>query len=92
MKNFGLFLKAITVVIVVVCFISIISLRQTQNELTKQKEDLEKQVFEAEEEVAELRYKLSLPYNDDYAARVAREQLKYYFPDEIIFKNAAHDE
>ena len=44
-----------------------------------------------QEEIAELEYNLRQPYDDSYAAKVARQVLKYHFPDEILFVNDLYE-
>ena len=77
---------------IVLCIANIIEMQLNINRLNAKKEDLEQQVYEIEEDLAEIRYKLSLPYDDDYAARVARMQLGYHFPDEYLFVNDLNEE
>ena len=61
------------------------------NNLDKQKEVLTGQMQDLQEEIAELEYNLRQPYDDSYAAKVARQVLKYHFPDEILFVNDLYE-
>ncbi len=77
---------------IVLCIATIIDLQLRINKLDDQKDELEREIFDTEEQLAELRYKLNLPYDDDYAARVARKQLGYHYPDEILFINDLYED
>ena len=77
---------------IVLCIAMIIELQMQMNKLNRQKEELEKELVISEEHVAELEYRLSLPYDNDYAAKVARKQLGYHFPDEILFTNDLYED
>lgn len=87
-----LLIRIAVALIIVLCITMIIELQLQMNKLNKQKAELERQVEQSEEKLAELKYKLSLPYDEDYAARVARQQLGYHFPDEILFTNDLYNE
>ncbi|MBQ8235546.1 MAG: septum formation initiator family protein [Clostridia bacterium] len=93
MKNDSHLLFRIAVALgIVLCIVTIIDLQLRLNRLSEQKEDLEQQIYEIEEEIAEMEYRISLPYDDDYAARVARMQLGYHYPDEYLFINDLYGE
>ena len=77
---------------IVLCIAMIIELQMQMNKLNRQKEELKKELVVSEERVAELEYRLSLPYDNDYASKVARKQLGYHFPDEILFTNDLYDD
>ncbi|MBQ8215604.1 MAG: hypothetical protein IJX59_02880 [Clostridia bacterium] len=77
---------------IVLCIVKIIEMQLTINRLNDTRQELEGQIYEIEEDLAEMRYKLSLPYDDDYAARVARMQLGYHYPDEYLFVNDLNEE
>lgn len=77
---------------IVLCIVKIIEMQLTINRLNDTRQELEGQIYEIEEDLAEMRYKLSLPYDDDYAARVARMKLGYHYPDEYLFVNDLNEE
>lgn len=87
-----LLIRIAVALFIVLCVATIIDLQLRINKLDDQKEALEKEIFTAEEQLAELQYKLALPYDNDYAARVARKQLGYHYPDEVLFINDLYEE
>lgn len=92
MKSEGNLLVRIAVsLFIVLCVVSIIELQLRMNKLNDEKQELTQKVEEIREEIEELQYRMNLPYNDDYAARVARMQLGYHFPDEILFINDLYE-
>lgn len=87
-----LLIRIAVALFIVLCIVTIIELQLKLNRLNDQRAELEKQIEDIEEEIAEMEYKISLPYDDDYAARVARMQLGYHYPDEYLFINDLYDE
>ena len=77
---------------IVLCIVNIIEMQMKLNRYSQERAELEEQIFEIEEDLAEMRYKLSLPYDDDYAARVARMQWGYHYHDEYLFVNDLNEE
>ncbi len=87
-----LLIRIAVALFIVLCIVTIIELQLKLNRLNDQRAELEEQIEDIEEEIAEMEYKISLPYDDDYAARVARMQLGYHYPDEYLFINDLYDE
>ncbi len=90
--NSNLLMRVAVAMIIVLCISTTITLRLRMNKLDQQKDQLEKDIYAAEEELAELKYQLSLPYDNDYAAMVARKQLGYHYPNELLFINDLYEE
>ena len=77
---------------IVLCLVSIIELQVRMNTLNAEKEKLNEQLKELREDVAELNYRIGLPYDKNYAAKVARDILGYHYPDELLFINDRYGE
>lgn len=87
----NLLVRIAVALFIVFCLVTIIDLQIRMNNLDKQKEVLTGQMQDLQEEIAELEYNLRQPYDDSYAAKVARKVLKYHFPDEILFVNDLYE-
>ena len=86
-----LLIRIAVALFIVLCIVTIIELQLRLNRLNDQRAELENQIYDIEEEIAEMKYRISLPYDDDYAARVARLQMGYHYPDEYLFINDLYD-
>ena len=87
----NLLVRIAVALFIVFCLVTIIDLQIWMNNLDKQKEALTGEMQDLREEIAELEYNLRQPYDDSYAAKVARQVLKYHFPDEILFVNDLYE-
>lgn len=87
----NLLIRVAAALFIVLCLVTIIELQVRMNNLNAEKEKLQNQLYELKEDVAELEYRLSLPYDDSYAAKTAREILGYHFPDELLFINDMYE-
>lgn len=88
MKNgSGFFARIALTVFIVFSIIMIVQLQLEYNELKHEKEDLQESIDDYKESIAELEYKLELPFDREYVIKVARDKLNYHLPDEIIFYN-----
>ena len=83
----NLLIRVAAALFIVLCLVTIIELQVRMNNLDEEKAQLEKELAELREDIAEIEYRISLPYDDNYAARVARSVLGYHFPDELLFIN-----
>ncbi len=72
-------------------FVSVINLQVEMNELRKLRDERVAKVAELQDDVDELELRIAEPINDDYIERVAREQLGFRKPHEIIFVNGIAD-
>ena len=77
---------------ILLCLVSIIELQVRMNNLSAEKEKLNEQIALLQEEIAELKYEIDLPYDENYAAKVARKILGYHYPDELLFINDRYGE
>ena len=85
-KKTGLFPKLLMAFLLVFSLITIISLQTRLSELKEQKAELEEQLERYSENVAKMRYELSLT-KEEYIEKYAREVLGYHKNGEIVFKN-----
>ena len=81
------FLKIAMALFIVFAIVLIVQLQLQFNELKSNKDELEQQITDYEEQIAELQYELDLPLDEEYIMRVARKKLNYHLPDEIVFYN-----
>ncbi len=72
-------------------FVSVINLQVEMNELRKLRDEKITQVAELQDDVDELELRIAEPINDSYIERIAREQLGFRKPHEIIFVNGIAD-
>lgn len=88
----NLLIRVAAALFIVLCLVTIIELQVRMNNLNAEKEKLEKQLTDLREDIAELEYRIALPYDDNYAAKAARDILGYHFPDELLFINDMYEE
>ena len=88
----NLLIRVAAALFIVLCLVTIIELQVRMNNLNSEKEKLEMQISDLKEDVAELEYRYSQPFDDSYAAKAAREILGYHFPDELLFINDTYEE
>lgn len=86
--------KIVSVVIVVsICvlfvsaFITLVSNIMKYNEIQKEREQLEQEIYNCKEDIEELEYWIKAPMDDEYIMKFAREKLELYRADEIVFTN-----
>ena len=72
-------------------FVSVINLQVEMNELRKLRDERVKAVAELQDDVDELELRIAEPIDDEFIERIAREQLGYRRPNEIIFVNGIAD-
>lgn len=83
----NMILKLAFVCVVGFLVVSVINLQTTLNDLRADLAENQAKVTALEDDITELNIKLSTPISDEYIERVAREQLGYRMPGEIIFYN-----
>lgn len=72
-------------------FVSVINLQVEMNELRKLRDERVEMVAELQDNVDELELRIAEPIDDAYIERVARDQLGFRKPNEIIFVNGIAD-
>lgn len=83
----SLFVKISLALLTVVFVIMVLSLSLRYNELTKKRDQLKAQVQQEQLELEKLLDEVNAEYNDEYILKIAREELGYRMPDEIIYYN-----
>lgn len=56
-------------------------------ELQEEKAELQRQIVEYEDSIAEMQAELDEGMSRDYIIRIARNKLHLYFPDDVIYYN-----
>jgi cell division protein FtsB len=65
----------------------VLSLSLRYNELTRKRDQLKAQVEQEQLELEKLIDEVNADYNDEYIIKIAREELGYRMPDEVIYYN-----
>lgn len=81
----GFFVKIAIFAVVVCILVSSLSMLIEYNRLSADKAELEEKISDAEVRVAELKYELDAPMDEEYILRVARKKLGLVLPEEIIY-------
>lgn len=84
-KHVSLSLRIALVVLVVGGFLLTGALWMRYNEIAQDTEELLSELHALEEENARLKEEISAPWNEEYIRRVARRELGYCLPGEIIY-------
>lgn len=69
------------------CFLTIISLQFDNNDVKADIARMNEQILEAEDELEEMKRLAEKPFDDAYVEEVARNELDYRDPGEIVFYN-----
>lgn len=83
----SIFPKAVITAFILFFAITIFSQVYQYVELGIRKSSLEKQIYEANEGIAEIQEQLNEEMDDAYIERIARSMLNYHLPEEILFFN-----
>ena len=88
MKSETAILVKISLALLAVIFvIGVLSLSLRYNELTKKRDTLKSEVEKEQLELEKLQREVDAEFNDEYIIKIAREELGYRMPDEIIYYN-----
>ncbi len=82
-----LFMKLALIAFVLFCLITILQLRMEFNDLTLQGEAIRAQIARCEDNIEELNERLAEDFDEEYVGQVARDQMNYCNPDEIVIYN-----
>lgn len=83
----GFMIKLLTIFLLVVS-LAVFALKLMEyNDILAKQEEAKAQISEYKASIEELEYLLESPMDADYVARIARDKLGLYFPNEIIFYN-----
>lgn len=84
-KQVSLSLRIALVVLVLGGFLLTGALWMRYNEISQNTDELLSELHALEEENARLKEEISAPWNEEYIKRVARRELGYCLPGEIIY-------
>ena len=82
-----LFMKLALLAFVLFCLITILQLRMEFNELTEKGQLIREQIEKCEDHIEELNERLEEKFDEDYIEKVARDQMNYCKPDEMVIYN-----
>lgn len=83
----GLVFKIAALLFVLFCIVNIVKLQFENNTIRDSLNDVSEQILDAENELEELSREVDQPFDSDYVEDVAREELNYRDPGEIVFYN-----
>lgn len=83
----SIFVKISLALLTVIFIIMVLSLSLRYNELTKKRDQLKAQVEQEQLELEKLIDEVNAEFNDEYIIKIAREELGYRMPDEVIYYN-----
>ncbi len=84
-KHISLSLRIAFIIVLVVGFLLTGALWMRYNEMAQQTEELSEELRALEEENERLKEEILAPWNEEYIKRVARRELGYCLPGEIIY-------
>lgn len=79
--------RCAAILFVVFCFFTIIRLQFKNNDVAGEINDLNEQILEAEQNLAELKRQAEEPIDEEYIEEIARQELDLRHPDEFVFYN-----
>ncbi len=83
----GLVFKIAALLFILFCFVNIVKLQFENNTLRDSLNDMSDNLIDAQNELEELTRVVDQPFDSDYVEDVAREELNYRDPGEIVFYN-----
>lgn len=83
----GIVFKIAALLFICFCFLNIVKLQFENNELRGDINELSGQILDAENELEDLVRRVDQPFDSEYVEDVAREELDYRDPGEILFYN-----
>ncbi len=87
MKNWNFFVKLAVIFFIVFGVITIVRLRLQISGLEDNVESASAQIAELSDDIDALLEEIEEPVDEDYIKRVARDNLNYHLPNEIVFYN-----
>ena len=81
----GIFVKISLALLSVMIVVTILSVSLRYNELIKKRDQLKAQVEKEQLTLENLLEEVNADYDEEYIIKVAREELGYRMPDEIIY-------
>ena len=87
MKNWNFFIKLAVIFFIVFGAITIVRLSVQISDLESNVESAQTEIEELNEDLGALLEEIEEPVDEEYIMRIARENLNYHLPNEIIFYN-----
>lgn len=81
------FMRLALIAFVAFCLITILQLRMQFNELTEKGSLIQEQIAQCEDHIEELNEWLEEDFDEEYIERIARDEMNYCKPDEIVIYN-----
>lgn len=82
-----MFMKLALAAFLLFCVITILQLRMEFNALNEQGAQVKKQIEDCEDHIEELNERLEEEMDEEYIEQIARDQMNYCKPDEIVIYN-----
>lgn len=86
-RRSNLIIRAAFILILIFLFVSVINLQVQMKELRSELDTRIEKAQQLQDNIDELELRIAAPIDEEYIERVAREQLGYRKPNEIIFVN-----
>ena len=86
-RRTNIFVKVAVCFFLVFAFVTIINLSMQVNELKEKQEQLSSQVSEKKLSVEQLKDECAQEIDEDYIKKIARKELGYRMPGEVIYYN-----
>ena len=83
----SIFVKISIALLSLIFVIGVMSLSLRYNELTKKRDRLKAEVEQEQLELEKLLAEVNAEFDDEYIIKIAREELGYRMPDEVIYYN-----
>lgn len=86
-KKTPVLVKVAAAVLLVFAVVSIVNLSIKFNDLKNERDSLQAQLDKEKLELEELIAEYEHDIDEDYVKKIARDELGYHYPDEIIYQN-----
>ncbi len=83
----NLIIRIAFTLVAIFLFVSVINLQVEMNDLREARDARVEKVAQLQDAVDELELRIDMPIDDEYIERIARDELGYRRPNEIIFVN-----
>lgn len=87
----NMFVRFAVLIFTIVCIVSLIVLRLENNEKKTQADALRLEVEAMQTYISELEADIARPFDDDYVAEIAHDELGLRYPQEVIFYSDGED-
>lgn len=87
----NMFVRFAVLIFTIVCVVSLIVLRLDNNEKKTQADALRLEVETMQTYICELEADIARPFDDEYVAEIAHDELGLRYPQEVIFYSDGED-